>query len=85
MIPDAEEPHYTPDELFDRYFDLLKDEQARLKKRGIRTWEHEELVLRFFTYVKNTTFIHVKKASEERKMQELFGEPTKRDLFKEIL
>jgi hypothetical protein len=43
MTPDAEEPRYTPDELFDRYFDFLKDEQARLQKRGIRTWEHEEL------------------------------------------
>jgi len=44
--------------------------------------------LRFFAYVKNTTLITVKKASEEWKMQELFGEPTKGDLFdlfKEIL
>jgi hypothetical protein len=83
MTPDAEEPRYTPDELFDRYFDFLKDEQARLQKRGIRTWEHEELLLRFIAYVKNTTFIMVKKVSEERKMQELFGEPTTGDLFQE--
>jgi hypothetical protein len=82
-MPPDQEPRYTQDELFDRYFDFLKDEQARLKKRGICTWEHEELLLRFFAYVKNTTFITVKKASEERKMQELFGEPMKGDLFKE--
>jgi hypothetical protein len=85
MTSEAEEPRYTPDEFFNRYFDFLKDEQARLQKRGIRTWEHEELLLRFIAYVQNTAFITVKKVSEERKMHELFGEPTKGDLFKETL
>jgi hypothetical protein len=48
------ETRYTPDEMFDKYFNFLKDAdtQARLKKRNIRTWEHEELLLRFFAYVK---------------------------------
>ena len=32
MTPDADEPRYTPDELFGRYFDFLKDGQARLQK-----------------------------------------------------
>jgi hypothetical protein len=82
MTPDAEEPRYTTDELFDRYFDFLKDEQARLKKRGIRTWEHEELVLRFFAYVKNLDFRVVKGVSERRK-SDMFGQPTKGDLFRE--
>jgi hypothetical protein len=76
-----DEPRYTPDEMFDKYFEFLKDEQKRLTIRRIRTWEHEELLLRFFAYVKNTTFITVKKASEERKMQDLSGESTKEDLF----
>jgi hypothetical protein len=53
-----------------------------LQKRGIRTWEHEDLLLRFIAYVKNTPFITVKKVLEERKMRELFGEPTTGDLFK---
>ena len=80
----SDQPRYTPDELFDRYFDFLKDKdaQARLKKRNIRTWEHEELLWRFLAYVKNTTFITVKKASEERKMQ-MFGKPGDGKLFTE--
>lgn len=78
-----DESRYTPDALFDRYFDFLKDPevQQRLKKRNIRTWEHEELLLRFFAYVKHTSFLAVKKTSEERKMQELFGDATRGDLF----
>jgi hypothetical protein len=37
-----DEPRYTPDEFFDKYFDFLKDEtvQRKLRQRGIRTWEH---------------------------------------------
>jgi hypothetical protein len=46
-----EAPRYSPDELFDRYFDFLKDQHTRLEKHGIRTWEHEELLLRFIAYL----------------------------------
>ena len=76
------EPRFTPDEMFGKYFDFLEDPemQARLKKRGIRTWEHEELLLRFFAYVKNTTFIAVKKESEQRKLG-MFGDPGDGTLF----
>jgi hypothetical protein len=55
-------------------------EQERLQKRGIRTWEHEELLLRFFAYVMNKDFRRVKGVSERRK-SELFGKPTDGDLF----
>jgi len=43
------ELRYTPDEFFDRYFDFLNDTrvQHKLAQRGIRTWEHEELLFRF--------------------------------------
>jgi hypothetical protein len=74
------EPRYTPDEMFDLYFEFLKSQQERLKKRGIRTWEHEELLLRFFAYVMNKDFRRVKGVSERRK-SELFGKPTDGDLF----
>jgi hypothetical protein len=48
-----EEPRYTSDEMLDRYCDFLKDQHMRLAKHGIRTWEHEELLLRFIAYLKN--------------------------------
>jgi hypothetical protein len=75
-----DEPRYTPDEMFDLYFEFLKSQQERLEKCGIRTWEHEELLLRFFAYVMNRDFRRVKGVSERRK-SELFGEPTDETLF----
>ena len=76
------EPRYTPDEFFNFYFDFLKDDQvqARLKQRGIRTWEHEELLFRFVAYVKNTTFLVVKRNAEYRRAN-VFDEPTDGSLF----
>jgi hypothetical protein len=73
------EPRYTPDEFFDFYFDFLKDAriQRKLTQRGIRTWEHEELLFRFIAYVKNVEFIAVKQGWEARKMAEI-PEETKR-------
>ena len=41
-MPDQQEPRYTPDEMVDRYVDFLKDQQPRLVKQHIRTWEHDE-------------------------------------------
>jgi len=76
-----DEHRYTPDEMFDQYFEFLKDEtvQRKLTQRGIRTWEHEELLFRFLAYVKNVEFIIVKRESELRKMQE-WGEQQQREL-----
>jgi hypothetical protein len=81
---DSEQPRYTPDEMFDKYFDFLKDPavQHRLQKRGIRTWEHEELLFRFIAYVKNVEFIAVKAGAERRKFG-MFGEPGDGTLFQE--
>ena len=79
---DDEEPRYTPDEMFDRYFEFLKSQTPRLTKHGIRTWEHEELLLRFIAYLKNVDFRIIKGTSERRKTQ-MFGEPTKGDVFHE--
>jgi hypothetical protein len=77
-----EEPRYTPDEIFDRYFDFLKDkrQQQRMEQHGIRTWEHEELLLRFIAYLNNADFRLVKGRSERRKSS-LFGEPGDGRLF----
>ena len=75
-----EEPRYTPDEMFDRDVDFLKAEHARLEKHGIRTWEHEELLLRFIAYLKNTDFRIIKGMSEHRK-SDIFGEPGDGTLF----
>jgi hypothetical protein len=75
-----DEPRYTPDEIFDRYFDFLKDQHARLERHGIRTWEHEELLLRFIAYLKNTDFRIIKGMSERRK-SDIFGEPGDGKLF----
>jgi hypothetical protein len=77
-----EEPRYTPDEIFDRYFDFLKSQHNMLKKHGIRTWEHEELLFRFIAYLKNTDFRIIKGLSERRKSV-MFGEPTDGTLFQE--
>jgi hypothetical protein len=77
-----DEPRYTPDEMFDRDFEFLKQEQQSLAKRGIRTWEHGEPLLRFIAYLKNTDFRIIKGLSERCKGQ-MLGERTKGDLFTE--
>jgi hypothetical protein len=73
-----DQPRYTPDEFFDKYFDFLKDArvQRKLKQRGIRTGEHEELLFRFIAYVKNVEFIVVKRTAERRKVAEIQEENT---------
>ena len=65
-----DEPRDTVSEIFDLYFEFIRDEQEKLTQRGIRTSEHEELLFRFIAYMKHVQFITVKRAAELRKMQE---------------
>jgi hypothetical protein len=64
--------------------EFLKDKhhQPLLAKRGIRTWEHEELLLRFIPYVNNIDLRIVKGISERRKGK-MFGDPTDGTLYRE--
>lgn len=79
----SEQPRYTPAEMFDMYFEFLKHPQLqeRLKKHNIRTWEHEELLLRFFAFVMEKDFRQVKGVSERRKSG-MFGKPGDGTLFR---
>jgi hypothetical protein len=92
---DGEEPRYTPTELMNLYHEFMRDKQVRerLNKDDIRWWQDTELTVRFIAYVRN--YPHLLRMREtdqefrrlvalsERRKSELFGEPTKGDLFQE--
>jgi hypothetical protein len=89
------DPRYSAAELFEMYLEFMqdKDVRKRLDKDDTRWWQDTELTLRFISYVRHyelnkrsqesyQKFDELMKQAERRK-RELFGEPTRGDLFEE--
>jgi CRISPR/Cas system CSM-associated protein Csm2 small subunit len=93
MNAESDVPRYSASELFEMYLEFMRDKDVRkrLDKDDIRWWQDTELTIRFISYVRYyelnrrsreaaKQFDELMKQVERRKM-EIFGKPTKGDLF----
>ena len=94
MSADPDEPRYSARELFDLFLAFNRDtrERQRMFKQNLSPQQHAmPLIVQFIAYVRNQEFEQAMKKIDEklqrveekskRRKGQMFGEPTKGDLF----